>query len=105
MLIKNIDVMDGNGLISVAVSSNDYERLSLYLKDSKKLFEENQAEELNVSYPYLSGIMQGYTKAINECLISAPRESRTVGARNCMEIKEAIDKLYYAVLNKLYPVT
>ena len=42
MLIKDIDVQDGKGIIHVAVSSKDYERLSLYLNDCKRLVEENE---------------------------------------------------------------
>ena len=42
MLIKDIDVHDGLGIIHVAVSRTDYERLSLYLKECKRLVEENE---------------------------------------------------------------
>lgn len=42
MLIYDIDVMDGMGVISVALNNKDLGRLALYIKDCKNLIEENQ---------------------------------------------------------------
>ena len=41
MLIKEINPMDGRGVINVAVKSSDYERLSLYMRECKALVETN----------------------------------------------------------------
>lgn len=56
---------------------------------------------------WLEGFAHGYVKAMDECIKNAKnakRDGGTVGGRNCMEIREAINKLHFETLCERYPI-
>lgn len=62
---------------------------------------QEKSEHLALERARLNGMLQAYAKAMTECGRNAQREGDSVGARNCGEIRTAIDILHLGILEQL----
>lgn len=63
---------------------------------------QEKAERLALDRAHLDGMLIAYAKAMTECNRPAQREGNSVGARDCSEIRTAIEILHLNVLKKIF---
>lgn len=64
---------------------------------------ERQHHERGLHKARLQGRLEAYAKAMTKCSTTARRDGGSVGARDCSEIRTAIDILHLATLRELLP--